>query len=85
MYTYFSNFSLFITGLQLNKEQIWGSSLVVWWLGFSAFTAMVQIQSLVGKLRSQKLRGMAQKKKTNKNLVEPKLQGDYKYKMRELL
>ena len=46
---------------------------------------MVQIQSLVGKLRSQKLRGMAQKKKTNKNLVEPKLQGDYKYKIRELL
>ena len=40
MYTYFSCFSLFITGLQLNKEQIWGSSLVVWWLGFSAFTAM---------------------------------------------
>ena len=40
MYTYFSSFSLFITGLQLNKEQIWGSSLVVWWLGFSAFTAM---------------------------------------------
>lgn len=47
---------------------------------FSAFTAMVQIQSLVGKLRSQKLRGMAQKKKTNKNLAEPKLQDDYKYK-----
>ena len=31
-----------------------GSSLVVYWLGFSAFTAMAWVQSLVGDLRSCK-------------------------------
>lgn len=33
------------------------------WLGFWTFTAMVQVQSLVGELRSCKPCGMAQKKK----------------------
>ena len=31
-----------------------GSSLVVWWLGFGAFTDVVWVQSLVGELRSRK-------------------------------
>lgn len=36
-----------------------GSSLVVWWVEFSAFTAMAEVQSLVGQLRSHKPNGMA--------------------------
>ena len=32
---------------------------MAWWLGFWAFTAVAQVQSLVGELRSRKLRGAA--------------------------
>ena len=42
------------------------SSLVTQWLGFLAFTAMVQVQSLVRELRSCKLPGSARKKKKKK-------------------
>ena len=38
-----------------------GNFLVVLWLGFSAFTAMVLVQSLVGKLISHKPLGMDKK------------------------
>ena len=38
-------------------------SLVVQWLGRSAFTTVAQVQSLVRELRSRKLRGVAKKKK----------------------
>ena len=34
------------------------SSLVAWWLGFWAFTAMTQVQSLVGELTSRKPKKM---------------------------
>lgn len=40
-----------------------GNSLVFQWLGLSAFTKSVQIQSLVGKLSSHKLYGMAKNTK----------------------
>ena len=46
----------------LFKKPNLGSSLVVQWLGFVAFTA---VQFLVGELRSRKLRGVA-KRKNNK-------------------
>ena len=36
------------------------------WLGFWAFTAMAQVQSLVGKVRSHKLRRVAKNKQTKK-------------------
>ena len=39
-----------------------GNPLVVQWLGFSAFTAVIYIQSLVAELRFRKLYSMAQKK-----------------------
>ena len=38
-----------------------GNFLVVHWLGFSAFTAMAWVQSLVGKLISHKPLGMYKK------------------------
>ena len=47
-----------------------GSSLVVYWLGFSTFTAMVQVQSLVGELRSYKPHGAAKKQKLSSNALE---------------
>ena len=40
-----------------------GSSLVAKWLGFQAFTAVAQVQFLVGELRSCKPCGVAKKKK----------------------
>ena len=42
-----------------------GNSLVVWWSGFCAFTAVTQVQSLVRELASWKPRG--QKKYISKN------------------
>ena len=54
-------------GSELNILQIikiLGNSLEVQWLGLSAFTAMAQVQSLVGELRSHKTRGSAKKKKS---------------------
>ena len=45
-----------------NKQNKTGS-LVAYWLGFRAFTAMVQVQSLVKELRSWKPWGTAKKKK----------------------
>ena len=41
-------------------------SLAVQWLGLGAFTAVAQVQSLVGELRSCKLHGMARPKKKKK-------------------
>ena len=38
----------------------WGSSLVVQWLGLSAFTAVTQVQHLVRELRAHKTQGAAQ-------------------------
>ena len=38
-----------------------GRSLVVYWLGFGAFTAGAQVQSLVGELRSHEPHVMAKK------------------------
>ena len=40
-----------------------GNSLAVQWLGVSAFTAMIWVQSLVAELRFCKLCSMAKKKK----------------------
>ena len=34
---------------------------MAWWLGFQAVTAMAQVQSLAGELRSHKLSIMAKK------------------------
>ena len=39
------------------------SSLVAWWLGFWAFTAVARVQSLVRELRSHEPRGILKKKK----------------------
>lgn len=50
------------------KKIIIGNSATVKWLGFGAFTALTQVQSLVGKQRSHRLQGVAQnktKQKTN--------------------
>ena len=55
------------------KNYIEGSSLVVQWLGFGAFTAVARVQSLVRELRSCKQHSAAKKKKTKKNYI-----GDYK-------
>ena len=38
------------------RKDFLGSSLVAYWLGFQPFTAMAWVQSLVGELRSRKLR-----------------------------
>ena len=43
-----------------------GNSLAVQWLGLGAFTAGAQVQSLAGELRSQKLHGVAKKRKEKK-------------------
>lgn len=51
-----------------------GNSPVVQWSGPGAFPAVAWIQSLVGVLRSGKLRGMAKKKK-NKGLFHCESQG----------
>ena len=48
---------------QLRIKNIQRSSLVVWWLGIGAFTAVVWVQTLVRELRSCKLCGVAKKKK----------------------
>ena len=37
---------------------------MVQWLGLGAFTAGTQVQSLVGELRSHKLRGASKEKKS---------------------
>ena len=46
-----------------------GNSLVVQWLGLSAFTARAWVQSLVRELRSHKLCGMAKNKRVRHKLV----------------
>ena len=51
------------------EKYIWGNSLVVQWLGLGAFTAVAQVQSLVGELRSPKPRGMAKKKKRKERKI----------------
>ena len=48
------------------SKNIHGNSLAVQWLGLGAFTAGAQVQSLVGELRSHKLRGTARKKRKTK-------------------
>jgi len=47
--------------IDLSINGLEGSSLVAWWLGFQAVTAMAQVQSLAGELRSHKLSIMAKK------------------------
>ena len=51
---------------QPNKQKMSGNSLAVQWLGLRAFSALVQVQSLVGKLQSCKLHGLTKKKKKKK-------------------
>ena len=55
-------------GTLLSNKKEHGNSLVVQWLGLCAFTAGAQVQSLVGELRTYKLRSVAKlkKKKTKK-------------------
>ena len=48
------------------------SSLVVQWLGLSAFTAVAWVQALVRELRSHKLPSMAKKKKKKKKSNSPR-------------
>ena len=45
------------------KMSLNGSSLVVQSLGFGAFTAVIQVQSLIQKLRSYKMEDMSKRKK----------------------
>ena len=48
-----------INGINSLTRRDTGSSLVASWLGFRAFTAGVQVQSQVRKLKSHKLYGIA--------------------------
>ena len=48
------------------KELRFGNSLAVQWLGLSAFTAVAQVQSLVGELRSPQAMRCSQKEKKKK-------------------
>ena len=48
------------------KCMVLGSSLVAYWLEFGTFTAVARVQSLVGELRSCKLRDVAKIKKKRK-------------------
>ena len=52
------------------------------WLGFHAFTAMAWVQSLVGKLRFNKLHGAAKRKKVQAlvQLTHKNLDGQHKHK-----
>ena len=47
-----------------------GNSLVVYWLGFQAFTIMAGDQSLVRELRSHKPRCIAKKVHTQKRVIK---------------
>ena len=49
---------MYVSALSYFIHEITGSSLVAWWLGFWAFTAIAQVQSLVRELRSRKTHGM---------------------------
>ena len=53
---------------QTNKQKMSGNSLAVQWLGLHAFSALVQVQSLVGKLQSCKLHGLTKKKKKKRSV-----------------
>ena len=46
---------------------------MVSWLGFWAFSAVAQVQSLVGELRSQTSRGAAKEEETRKTFMTPRL------------
>ena len=54
-------------GKHCNKQKSYlENSLAVWGLGLTAFTAMTQVQALVGELKVlQATRGVAGKKKKN--------------------
>ena len=52
--------------LDEKKKESRGNSLVAYWLGFQAFTAVSQVQSLVGELTPHKLHCAAKKKKIKK-------------------
>ena len=54
-------------GKHYNKQKSYlENSLAVWGLGLTAFTAMTQVQALVGELKVlQATRGVAGKKKKN--------------------
>ena len=55
------------------KKRGYGSSLVVWWLGFSTFTAAAQVKSLVWELRShfKLLHAAAKKRRVTLISLEP--------------
>ena len=57
--------------LKQEVKRLHGNSLVVQWLGLSTFTAVVRVQSPVGKLRSCKPCGVATppQKKKKRNLI----------------
>ena len=48
-----------------------GNSLEVQWLGLGALTAVAQVQSLVGELRSCKPHGVAKKNPKTKTVLFP--------------
>ena len=60
--SYTLNLQAVICQLYLNKIIILVNSLGVKWLGLSAFTAVAQVQSPVGELRSHKPSSIAKKK-----------------------
>ena len=51
-------------------REISRNSLVVQWLGLGDFTARVQVQSLIRKLRSQKIYSLARKKREKFHYVQ---------------
>ena len=57
-----------------------GNSLVVQWLGLSAFIAMAWVQSLFGELRSHKLHAAAKKKEIHNEISPHTCQNDYHQK-----
>ena len=56
--------------VSLTKKISLRNSLVVQWLGLSAFTPWAQVQSLVGELRSLKPHGTVRKKETRVTLIQ---------------
>ena len=61
-YLWLSLYGRITTNLKIS-----GNSLAVQWLGLGAFTAGVQVQSLIRELRSRKPHHVAKKKKKKKN------------------
>ena len=61
--------SLILEVLANDKNDKRENSLVVQWLGLGAFTNVAQVQSLVRERRSQKLCGVAKRKKKIKDIT----------------